>query len=93
MSGCSAGSFPLEPFWRLRWRLVVPVAVAVEHERHEAHAENYTEDDSEPHSYIAGQRHCHVGEIPTYICDVDCRYKQREQNRNGDPSSHARLPK
>ena len=57
----------------LGWGVVEAVAVTIEHECHEARAENYAADDTEHHSHIAGHRHCHVGEVPTYIRDVDCR--------------------
>ena len=57
----------------LGWGGVEAVAVTIEHERHEARAENYAEDDTEYHSHIAGNRYSHVGEVPTYTRDVDCR--------------------
>ena len=47
------------------WRVVVTVAAAIEHERHQAAADNYGEDDTEPHSHVAGHSHCHIGEVPT----------------------------
>lgn len=46
--------FPLKPSRRLGGRLVVTVAAAIEHERHQATADNQAEEDAEPHSHIAG---------------------------------------
>ena len=67
------------------------MATAIEHETHEARAESQAEEDTEPHSHVTSHRHSHVGEVPTYVCDVDRPCEQGEHERDGDQCPHARL--
>jgi len=44
--------------------VIVAMAAAVEHQRHETAAEHEGEDDAKDHSYVAMDAHLHVNGIP-----------------------------
>ena len=44
--------------------VVVAVAAAVEHQRHETAADHEGENDGEDHGYVAMDAHLHVNTVP-----------------------------
>ena len=62
--------------------VVVAVAAAVEHQRHETAAEHEGENDAEDHGYVAMDAHLHVNTVPGINSPSKRHAKNGEDGKN-----------
>ena len=62
--------------------VIVAVAAAVEHQRHETAAEHEGEDDAKDHSYVAMDAHLHVNGIPGINSPPKRQTENGEEGKN-----------